>query len=183
MRLNGASSARSAAAGIRLVDQLRERALEALEVEVKVEDLIDADRCDLQLRRARRLRRRVLDFLHRPACNREHNDEGHLALRARDLQPKTLILMAEDLHLAAFQAASTYRAVVKPGAVADELDDAHRSDPYYAPRLESEGTSDGPRCTCSRIRRRRLNAWSRPAAPCRLRASIRCADLRFRGRR
>ena len=39
---------------------------------------------------------------------------------------KALLLMAEDLHIAALQAASADRAVVEPSPVTDELDDAHR---------------------------------------------------------
>jgi hypothetical protein len=127
-----------AAAGIRLLDQLCKRALEALEIEMKVEDLVDADGLDLQRRGACRFRRSVLDFLHRAARNREHDDERHLALRAGDLEPKTLVLVAQDLHIAAFQAAPADRAVVKPRTVADELDDAHRSDPYYAPEVRQD---------------------------------------------
>src|SRR5258708_2373791 len=142
---------RSAARAVRLVDQLCERALEALEHQVKVEDLVDRDRLGLrhrlldELRRAKRL-------LHRAAGDREHDDERHLALRACDLEMKSLVLVAEDLDVAALQAALADRTVVEAGPVANELDDAHRSDPYYAARLGPNpltmpfdaGTTAGP---------------------------------------
>src|SRR2546428_13467126 len=108
---------------------------------MKVEDLVDADGSHLQHRRARRLWRGVFDLLHRAAGDREHDDERHLALSARDLEPKTLLLGAEDLHVAALQAAPADGAVVKPRAVANELADAHRG-PYYAPRLQAEFRRD-----------------------------------------
>src|SRR5260370_33696578 len=123
---------RSAAAVVRLVDELRERALEVLEIHVKVEDLVDRDRLggNDRLRRGNRL----LDLLDGAARDRQHDDEGHLALGARDLQVESLLFVAEDLDVAAFEAASADRAVVEAGSVADELDDAHRW-PYYAPRI------------------------------------------------
>src|SRR5258707_563639 len=123
---------RSAAAVVRLVDELCERALEVLEIHVKVEDLVDCDR----LGGHDRLRRgnRLLDLLDSAARDRQHDDEGHLALGARDLQVESLLFVAEDLDVAAFEAASADRAVVEAGAVADELDDAHRR-PSYAPRI------------------------------------------------
>src|SRR5712692_10396376 len=117
-------SARSAAAVVRLLDQLSQRALEVLQVEVQVADLVDADRLRRRDGLADRLRCRVLDLLHRAPSDREDHDESHLALRARDLQVKALVLMAENVHIAALQAAPANRAVVEPGPVADELDDA-----------------------------------------------------------
>src|SRR6266571_6224544 len=120
MRLIEEPVAGSAAAGwIRLVDQLRERALEALEIKVEVEDLVDADGLRGRHRLRGRFGRRVLDSFHRPARDREHDDESHLALSARDLEAKTLLLMAEYLHVAALQAAPADRAVVKPRPIAD----------------------------------------------------------------
>src|SRR2546421_1479476 len=174
----------SAAAGwIRLVDQLRERALEALEIKVKVEDLVDADGLRGRHRLLGRFGRRIFDFLHRAARDCEHDDESHLALRTRHLEAKTLVLVAQYLDVAALQAAPADRAVVKARPIADELDDAHRSDPYYAPRLRGDEPSGGPRCTCIRIRRRSPNAWFRRAAPCGLPASIPGAGPRLRARR
>src|SRR5437667_1792159 len=129
----------SAAAGwIRLVDQLRERALEALEIKVKVEDLVDADGLRGRHRLLGRFGRRIFDFLHRAARDCEHDDESHLALRTRHLEAKTLVLVAQYLDVAALQAAPADRAVVKARPIADELDYAHRSDPYYAPRLRGD---------------------------------------------
>src|SRR5260221_10955351 len=115
---------RSAAAVVRLVDELCERALEVLQIHVKVEDLVDRDR----LGRDHRLRlgNGLLDLLDRAARDRQHDDERHLALRARHLQVESLLFVAEDLDVAAFEAASADRAVVEAGSVADELDDAHR---------------------------------------------------------
>src|SRR4029077_18492737 len=137
-------SARSAATVVGLLDQLSQRALEALQVDVQVDDLVDADRLRRRDALAHRLRDRVLDFLHRAPRDREHDDERHLALRARDLQVETLVLMAENVNVAALQAAPAYRAVVEPSPVADELDDAHR-DPILRRGI---WLSAGPRCTC-----------------------------------
>src|SRR5579859_6156172 len=119
-------TARSAADVVRLVDQLREGSLEALEEEVEVDDLVHADRlgCDHGL--SRRLRNAGLDLLDRAAGDGEHDDECHLALRACDLEVKALFGVAEDLHIAALEVAPAHRAVVEPSPVADELDDAHR---------------------------------------------------------
>src|ERR1700682_225992 len=117
---------RLAAAWVRLLDELEERALEALEIKVKVEDLVDGDRLCHRDRLDLTLGDHLLDLFDGAARNCEHDDERHLALGARDLQVESLLLMAEDLDLATFQAASANRAVVKPGSVADELDDAHR---------------------------------------------------------
>src|SRR5947207_573043 len=122
------------AAVVWLVDQLFERALEVLQVEVKVDDLVDADRLGHGHRFLDALNRGVLDLFHRASRDRKHDDEGDLALRARHLEVKPLVLMAEYLHVAALQAASADRAVVKPGAVADELDDAHRRR-HITPRI------------------------------------------------
>src|SRR6266550_60362 len=122
------------AAVVWLVDQLFERALEVLQVEVKVDDLVDADRLRHGHRLLHGLNRGVLDLFHRAARDRKHDDEGDLALRARYLEVKPLVLMAEDLHVAALEAASADRAVVEPGAVADELDDAHRRR-HITPRI------------------------------------------------
>src|SRR5258708_36534292 len=115
---------RSAAAVVRLVEELCDRALESLQIEVKVEDLVDGDRLggDHRLRFGNRL----FDPFDRATRDPQHDDEGHLALPARDLQVKPLLFVAEDLDVAPFEAASTYRAVVEAGPVADELDDAHR---------------------------------------------------------
>src|SRR6202521_1860877 len=115
---------RSAAAVGRLVEELCERALECLEVEVKVEDLVDRDRLGGHDRL--RLGNRLLDLLDGAPRDRQHDDERHLALRARDLQVESLLFVAEDLDVAAFEATSADRAVVEAGSVADELDDAHR---------------------------------------------------------
>src|SRR5919109_2768714 len=148
-----------AAAVVRQLDELFERALEALEIEVQVEDLVDADRLRFHDRGFGRsvLMRHRLDLVHRAARDREHDDERHLALRARDLQMESLILVAENLDVAAFQAAPADRTVVIAGSVADELDDAHRSDPYYARRLRRKSPSGGLRCRCNRTRRRSPN--------------------------
>src|SRR5204862_2693078 len=101
-----------------------------------------------------------LDLFHGASRNGEHDDEGDLALRARHLEVKPLVLMAEDLHVAALQAAPTDRAVVKPRAVADELDDAHRRR-HITPRIREQprlamtfdarasGRSDDGRVECS----------------------------------
>src|ERR1700674_265350 len=117
---------RLAAAGVRLLDELSESALEVLQVQVEVDDLIDGDGLRRSHGFTHRLRDGLLDFLNRPARDREHDDEGHLALRARDLEVETLLFVAEDLDIAAFEAAAADRAVVEPRTVADELDDAHR---------------------------------------------------------
>src|SRR5438105_14811796 len=122
------------AAVVGLVDELFESALKILEIEVKVEDLVDADR----LRRGHGFlegfSRRGLDLFDRPSSDRQHDDEGDLALGARHLEVKPFVLMAEDLHIAALQTASADRAVVKPGTVADELADAHRRR-HITPRI------------------------------------------------
>jgi uncharacterized protein len=110
---------------VRLVEELCERALEGLQIKVKVEDLVDRDRLGGDHRLG--LGNRLLDLFDGAARDREHDDERHLALGARDLQVKSLLFVAEDLDVAAFEAASADRAVVEAGSVADELDDAHRS--------------------------------------------------------
>src|SRR5438309_11820524 len=92
-----------------------------------VEDLIHADRLGLRLDRTRPHGSHRLDLLDRAACDREHDDERHLALGAGDLKVEPFILMTEDLDVAALEAASAHRAVVEPSPVADELDDAHRA--------------------------------------------------------
>src|SRR5207245_9193582 len=120
-----------------LVEQRLYRAREGLQVEVKVDDLVDADRLRHGHRFLDGLNRGVLDLFHGASRNGEHDDEGDLALRARHLEVKPLVLMAEDLHVAALQAASTDRAVVKPGAVADELDDARRRR-HRTPRIRRQ---------------------------------------------
>src|SRR4030081_1366420 len=112
---------RSAAAGVRLLDELRESALEVLEIEVKVDDLVDGDRLRSRDSLNLPLRNFRLDSLDGTACNREHDDECHLALCASDLQVEALLLVAQDLHIAAFETASANRAVVEPRSVADEL--------------------------------------------------------------
>jgi uncharacterized protein with PIN domain len=117
---------RSAAAVVRLVEELCERALECLEIEVKVEDLVDRDRLGREGWLQLRLGNDLLDLLDGASSDRQHHDERHLALGARDLQVEPLFLVAEDLYVAAFQAPSADRAVVEPSSVADELDDAHR---------------------------------------------------------
>jgi uncharacterized protein len=108
-----------------LLEELRQGALEALEHEMKVDDLVDADRLASlhRLRRAVRLDAVDIDCA---ACYREHHDEGHLALCACDLKVEPLLLVAEDLDTATLEAAPAHRAVVEPRTVADELDDAHR---------------------------------------------------------
>src|SRR5216683_4421472 len=126
---------RLAAASVRLLDQLQESALEALEIKVKVEDLIDGDRFCRHDRLDLALGDHLLDLLGGTAGDREHDDERHLALGARDLQVEALLLMAEDLDFAPFEAASADWAVVEPGSVADELDDAHREAHITLPPL------------------------------------------------
>src|SRR5580765_4897139 len=115
----------SAPAVVGLVDQLPQRALEVLEVEVEVDDLIDADRLSGGDRFLDRLRGRGLDFLNGPARDREHHDESDLALGAGHLEVETLFLVTQDLDVTTLQAASAHRPVVEPRAVADEVDDAH----------------------------------------------------------
>src|ERR1700674_5527083 len=117
---------RSAAAGVRLLDELCERALEVLEIKVEVDDLVNADRLRSHDRLDLSLGNLRLDFLNGSPGDSEHDDECHLALRARDLKVEALLLVAQDLHIAAFETASADRAVVEPRSVADELDDAHR---------------------------------------------------------
>jgi hypothetical protein len=86
---------------VRVLDQVGEGALVVLEVKVEVEDLVDGDRLDLgdldDLRLSRELR-----IFHGGARDREHDDESHLALSARDLQVETLVLVAENLNVATF---------------------------------------------------------------------------------
>src|SRR6202171_6053463 len=117
---------RLAAAGVRLLDELFESALEVLQVQVEVDDLVDGDGLRRSHGFAHRLRDRLLDFLDRSTRNCEHDDEGHLALRARDLEVEALLFVTEDLDIAAFEAAPADRAVVETRTVADELDDGHR---------------------------------------------------------
>src|SRR5450759_1049848 len=96
MRLTARRSERSAAAVVRLVDELCKSALEVLEIKVKVDDLVDGDR----LRRHDRLQLRLgtgfVDFLDRATRDGQHDDERDLALRARDLQVETLLFVADD---------------------------------------------------------------------------------------
>src|SRR5438445_12060825 len=108
------------AAVVWLVDQLFERALEGLQVEVKVDDLVDADRLRYGHRFLDGLNRGVLDLFLGASRNGEYYDEGDLALRARHLEVKPLVFIADDLHDAALQAESTDRALVHTGYVADE---------------------------------------------------------------
>src|SRR5258708_578943 len=124
MRLVALLLPRLAPAVVRLVEELCERALEGLQIKVKVEDLVDGDR--LCGDHGLRVGNRLCDLLDCATRDRQHDDEGHLALRARDLKVKPLLFVAEDLDVAAFEAASADRAVVEAGSVADELDDAHR---------------------------------------------------------
>jgi|SRR5450631_1903600 len=128
MRLTARRSERSAAAVVRLVDELCQSALEVLEIKVKVDDLVDGDRLRRHDRLQLRLGNGFVDFVDCATRDGQYDDERDLALRARDLQVETLLFVAEDLDVAAFEAASADRAVVKPGSVADELDDAHRVD-------------------------------------------------------
>src|SRR5712691_3928438 len=107
------------------MDEFGEGALEALQVEMQVEDLVHADRLRGRDGLLDRPRDRALDLVDRAAGDREHDDEGDLALSARHLEVKALVLMAQDLDVAPFQAASADGAVVKPRAVANEIDDAH----------------------------------------------------------
>src|SRR5262245_41356587 len=169
----------SAAGVVVLVYELFERALKALQVEVQVEDLVDADR----LGRGDRLRDGfdALDLLHCGARDRQHHDEGDLALRTRDLEVEALVLVAQDLNVAAFEAASADRAVVKAGAVADELDDAHDW-PILRPPSWKRTATDGPRCRCIRRARRPPNAPFPRAAPCGRRGSAPGACPRLRAR-
>src|SRR5712692_121940 len=114
------AAAGSAPAVVRLVDELLQRALEAFQIEVQVEDLIDADRFAGRCRLNAGGSLHALDLLDRSACDRQHDDERHLALGAGDLQVEPLLLMAEDLDLTALQAAPAHRTVVEPGPIADE---------------------------------------------------------------
>src|SRR5438270_1411503 len=117
-----------------MVQQVLQRALEGLQVQMHVQDLVHRDRVGLphggarRARRTRRLGRRVdrLDLVDGSSRDRQDDDERHLALGARDLKVKALVLVAEDLDVAALQAAPADRAVVEASPVADELDDAHR---------------------------------------------------------
>jgi uncharacterized protein len=116
-----------------LLDELCEGALEALEHEVKVEDLVHAyrlSRCD---RFRHGLGLDALNLFDGAARDSKHDDERHLALRASDLKMKALLLVTEDLYIAALEAAPANRTVVKPSPVADELDDAHR-ETHITPR-------------------------------------------------
>src|ERR1700693_6437099 len=97
---------RLAAAAIRLLDELSESALEALQVQVEVEDLVDGDGLWHSHGFARRFGDRLLDFLDRPARDREHDDDSHLALGARHLEVEALLFVAQDLDFAAFEAAA-----------------------------------------------------------------------------
>src|SRR5258708_2962706 len=126
---------RLAAASVRLLDQLQESALEALEIKVKVEDLIDGDRFCRHDRLDLALGDHLLDLLGPPPSHPHHDHTPHLPLAARDLQVEALLLMAEDLDFAPFEAASADWAVVEPGSVADELDDAHREAHITLPPL------------------------------------------------
>src|SRR5258708_3736715 len=124
MRLISRLVPRSAAAVVRLVGELCERGLGGLPVKGKIQDLVDGDR--LCGDHGLPVGNRLCDLLDCATRDRQHDDEGHLALRARDLKVKPLLFVAEDLDVAAFEAASADRAVVEAGSVADELDDAHR---------------------------------------------------------
>src|SRR2546430_5195900 len=154
-----------AAAVVRLVDELGERALEALQEKVQVDDLVDADWLGGGRCRGERLDN-CLDLFHGATLDREHDDERHLALRARHLEVKSLVLVAQDLYGTALQAAPADRAVVEPRAVANEVDDAHRSRPILRPEPQTRASSDGPRCTCTLPVRRWPNAPSWRAAAC-----------------
>ena len=121
--------ARAAAAGsvVVSIDSTSSTAPPAIaSTTVHVEDLIHADRLGLRLDRTRPHGSHRFDLLDRAACDREHDDERHLALGAGDLKVEPFILMTEDLDVAALQAAPADRAVVEASPVADELDDAHR---------------------------------------------------------
>src|SRR6266851_2008396 len=126
IRLTCGPGARSAPAVVGLVDELRKRALEVLQIEMQIEDLVHADRlaCRRQFFFGQCLD--SLDLFHGAACDCNHNNESHLALCARDLDVEALLLVTEDLDVTAFQAASAHGTVVEAGPVADELDDAHR---------------------------------------------------------
>src|SRR6266699_310083 len=130
-----------------------------------VQDLVHRYRVGLYSlgARRRRLGRRLdrLDLVNSATGNREHNDERHLALGACDLEIEALVLMAENLDVAAFKAAPAHRAVVEPSPVADELDDAHRG-----PILRREAwVTAALRCIGSHAVRLRRSALFRQAAP------------------
>src|SRR4029077_19989811 len=116
-----------AAAVVGLLDELRQGALEALEHQMQIDDLVHA----YGLSRGDRLRRDprldALDLVGGAPGNREDDDESHLALGTRDLEVEAFLLMTEDLDVAALEAAPAHRAVVEASPVADELDDAHRA--------------------------------------------------------
>src|SRR5438445_35110 len=133
-RLLRAEAACSAPAVLGLVDELLQRALEVLQVQVQVEDLVDADRLTRRRRLHRVGRLDGLDLFDSAARDREHDNEGHLALRARDLELETLLLMAENLDVTALEAAPANGTVVKTSPIADELDDAHRQT-HITPRV------------------------------------------------
>src|SRR5438445_12708457 len=107
------------AAVVWLVDQLFERALEGLQVEVKVDDLVDADRLRHGHRFLDGLNRGVLDLFYGASRNGEHDDEGDLALRARHLEVKPRVIIAVDMHVGGPKAALTERDAVNPIAVTD----------------------------------------------------------------
>src|ERR1700694_188729 len=162
LRARTVRSARSAAAVIGLLDELREGALEVLEHDVKVEDLVHADWLSNRHGFCHGVGLDALDLLDGAARDREHDDERHLALGTRDLQVEALLLVTEDLDIASLEAAPAYRAVVKPCPIADELDDAHRKTILR----RGESPSAGPLCRCTPQALPRRNEQYRAAAPC-----------------
>src|SRR5712692_3608811 len=112
------------AAGIGLLQELDQRALEVLEQQVDVEDLIGIDR-SRPGRHLRRLQRLLFDRLRHRALDGEDDDEGDVAGGAGHLDRVPLLDVREHPDLAALQAPATDRAVVVAGAIADELEHAH----------------------------------------------------------
>src|SRR5437899_1456020 len=157
--------ARSAPAVVGLVDELLERALEVLHVEMQVEDLVHADGFARQRQLLFDRRLDGLDVFDRSAGDGEHHYESHLALRAGDLEVKPLLLVTEDLDVTAFQAAPAHRTVVEAGPVADELDNAHQHAHITPHVLAAIGASAYLRCRYNPRRRQSPSRLFRPAAP------------------
>src|SRR5690348_6866009 len=147
-----------------------------------VEDLVDRDRVRLRLRRLRPRRRQLrrdrlhrLDLVHGPARDCQHHDESDLALRARHLQVKSLLLVAQYLYVAALQAAAADGTVVKASPIADELDDAHRppilrctTRPHRRPSMHVQPASPTTaECTVPARKTMRSPAFRRSSLPSR----------------
>src|SRR5712692_4610958 len=165
IRLICGPGARSAPAMVGLVDELRKRALEVLQIEMQIEDLVHADRlaCRRQLFFGQCLD--SLDLFHGTARDRNHDNESHLALCARDLDVEALLLVTEDMDVTAFQAAPAHRAVIEAGPVADELDDTHQHAHITPQVFATTATSAYLRCKCSPWALRQRSGPCREAGP------------------